>query len=188
VENSTLPPQPIIDEFVGNAHGNYIRVKELLDQYPYLLNASASWKETAIEAAAQTGNVEIMNYLLSRGAPMDICTAAVLGLNRKVAELLESEPGLVSARGAHGIPVLYYPVIRGFQEIAELLLENGADPNAGEGSTTPLHGAVLFGKPNMAKWLLFHGASPQAKDYDGKTPLDRARERGDAEMESLLTT
>ena len=58
----------LVEEFVGNAHGNFARVKELLEQHPELLNASAPWDETAIQAATQMGNVAIIDYLIERGA------------------------------------------------------------------------------------------------------------------------
>jgi hypothetical protein len=106
------PSQEIIDQFVGNAHGNYTVVKELCETYPSMINANATWIETAIEAAAQTGQVEIANYLLEHGAEFDICTAAMLGNLGRIQELLKDEPGLINARGAHGIPLLYFPVIR----------------------------------------------------------------------------
>jgi hypothetical protein len=61
---NTEPTQELINDFVGNAHGNFDRVKALLEQYPSLINANASWTETAIQAAAQVGNVEIAEYLL----------------------------------------------------------------------------------------------------------------------------
>jgi hypothetical protein len=33
------PAQEVIDEFVGVSHGNFARVKELLEQYPALVHA-----------------------------------------------------------------------------------------------------------------------------------------------------
>jgi hypothetical protein len=56
--SASYPSQELIDQFVGNAHGNFQVVKELLENNPSLVNASASWTETAIEAAAQTGQVK----------------------------------------------------------------------------------------------------------------------------------
>ncbi len=179
------PGQEIINEFIGAAHGDFKRVQALLEQYPSLINANASWTETAIQAAAQMGNAEIAEYLLAHGAPLDICTAAMLGMHSKVSELLAAEPAQAFARGAHGIPVLYFPVIRGYREIAELLLAHGSDVN-GEAGTTPLQGAVMFGQAGMLKWLLAHGANPQVKDYEGKTPLERAVEKGNAEIQEML--
>ena len=63
--------QAVVDELVGNAHGNLARVSELLDQHPDLLNAKATWNETAIEAATQMGNRAIMEHLIAREAPVD---------------------------------------------------------------------------------------------------------------------
>jgi uncharacterized protein len=180
------PAQPTIDEFVGAAHGDFERVRSLLTAYPALLNARATWDEAALGAAAQMGRTDIAEYLLAAGAPLDICTAAMLGWGERVAALLDADPALAGATGAHGIPVLYFPVIRGHTGIAELLLARGADVNAGAGGTTALHGAALFGQPEMARWLLAHGAEAGARDYEGKTPLRVAEERDQAEVAAIL--
>ncbi len=178
--------QAIIDDFVGNAHGNYARVKELLDQYPSLVNANASWNETALAAAAQTGQKQIAELLLAAGAPMDICAAAVLGLADLVREFLRADPEAAHATGAHGIPVLYHAANRGNKDVAELLLAHGSDVNAGEGGNPAIHGALLFRQPQMAAWLLAHGAHVNAKNYEGKTPLAVALHNGDSGMADLL--
>nr|MBI2904198.1 ankyrin repeat domain-containing protein [Chloroflexota bacterium] len=124
---SPKPTQAIIDDFVGNAHGNFARVKELLDQYPSLVNANASWNETALAAAAQTGQKPIAELLLAAGAPMDICAAAMLGLTERVREFLHADPEAAHATGAHGIPVLYHAANRGNKDVAELLLAHDSD-------------------------------------------------------------
>jgi len=183
---TTTPSQEIIDQFVGNAHGNLAIVKELLEKYPSLINANASWTETAIEAAAQTGQVEIAKYLLDHGAEYDICTAAMLGSLDCVQDFLLEDPDLVSARGAHGIPLLYYSVIRNNPDVAEFLMQRGADPNAASpGGITPLHGAVMFNQSKMAQWLLEHGADPNPK-YEGKTPLAMAVEKNQVDLVEIL--
>jgi len=183
---SPEPTQAIIDDFVGNAHGSFARVKELLDQYPSLVNANASWNETALAAAAQTGQKKIAELLLTAGAPMDICAAAMLGLADRVREFLRADPAAAHAIGAHGIPVLYHAANRGNKDVAELLLAHGSDVNAGEGGNPALHGAVLFRQPHMAEWLLAHGARVNAKNYEGKTPLAVALHHGDNVMADLL--
>jgi ankyrin repeat protein len=38
----------------------------------------------------------------------------------------------------------------------------------------------------MAEWLLKHGADLQRLNFQGKTPLEAARELGDAAMVELL--
>jgi len=180
------PSQEIIDQFVGNAHGNLAIVKQLLEMYPGMINASASWTETAIQAAAQTGQVEIVNYLLEHGAEYDICSAAMLGSLDCIEDFLKEDPKYITARGAHGIPLLYFPVIHGHTRVAQYLLEQGADPNAASpDGITPLHGAVMFNQPKMASWLLDHGANPNPI-YDSKTPLAMAQEKKQVEMVEIL--
>lgn len=42
-----------------------------------------------------------------------------------------------------------------------------------------MHYAACFGRPQIAKILLKFGANPELRDEEGKTPLDKARERND---------
>ena len=72
------PPldKELVKEFVGKAHSDISRVKELLGQQPGLLNCSWDWGggdfETGLEAAGHVGNKEIALYLLENGARMNI--------------------------------------------------------------------------------------------------------------------
>src|SRR5437660_12259575 len=88
----------LVKEFVGNAHGNLARVKELLEEEPALVNAAWDWGsgdwETGLGAAAHMGNRPIALYLLERGARMDIFAAAMLGEGELVRALLASFPGM----------------------------------------------------------------------------------------------
>lgn len=186
MSTNSNPTQEIIDQFVGNAHGNIEVVRDLLSKYPSIINANASWDETAIQAAAQTGQVEIVKHLLDYGAEYDICTAAMLGNLGCVQDHLKEDMNRVHARGAHGIPLLYFPVIHGRQDIADYLLRQGADPSASSpNGITPLHAAVMFNQPAMASWLLEHKADPNPL-YDGKTPLAMALETNQEELVRIL--
>ncbi|XP_053980013.1 E3 ubiquitin-protein ligase HECTD1 isoform X5 [Hylaeus volcanicus] len=66
----------------------------------------------------------------------------------------------------------------GTQDMVEFLCFRGADVNKGQRSSS-LHYAACFGRPAIAKVLLKYGANPDLRDEDGKTPLDKARERVD---------
>jgi ankyrin repeat protein len=183
---SPVPTQETIDQFVGNAHGNLGVVKQLLAKYPSLVDANASWTETAVQAAAQTGQVEIVNFLIDYGAEYDICTAAMLGNLDCTDDFLKDDPDSINARGAHGIPLLYFPIIHARTEVAEYLFQHGADPNAASpAGITPLHGTVMFNQPEMAAWLLERGVDPNPK-YDGKTPLGMALEKNHTELIGIL--
>lgn len=180
------PAQAVIDEFVGSAHGDVERVRELLAQYPELYDATAAWGETALGAAAHSGQREIAEILLAAGAPLDLCAAAMLGRIEEVATMLDLDPAQARATGAHGIPILSHATIGGQREIAELLVARGADPNAGAGGSPPLHGAVRSGDAGLVRWLLDRGADAGALDHEGKTALRRAEEAGDAAIAALL--
>jgi ankyrin repeat protein len=170
------PSQAIIDAYVGAAHGDFETVKKLLAEHPSILNRPASWGELAMGAAAQTGQSAIAEHLLALGAPMDICTAAMLGRAADVAAMLPGEPLGANAAGAHGIPLLYHAIITGHTGIAEMLLARGADVNGGSGGSPAMHGAVTFGRADLAEWLLQRGADPNIPNHDNKTPLTAAIE------------
>lgn len=175
-----------INDFVIAAHHDFPKVQEMLVEEPALLNESAEWMETAVQAASHVNRPDIINFLLDLGAPMDICTAAVLGMEDDVASLLIEFPDLVEATGAHNLPVVYFPAIAGHTSILSLLVTAGADVSAGDGGNTALHGAVAFQQVEMVRWLLANDANPYAKDYEGRLPIDLANEQGNAEIIALL--
>ena len=115
----------LVQEFVGNAHGNFARVKELLEQEPALVNATWDWGggdfETALGAASHMGNKQIANYLLEHGARLDIFAAAMLGKLDMVKAALEAYPEMVNTPGPHGIPLYVHAEAGG--EDAKLVLE-----------------------------------------------------------------
>lgn len=63
-------------------------------------------------------------------------------------------------------------------EMVQYLCDKGADVNKGNKSSS-LHYAACFGRPDIVKLLLQRGANPDLRDEDGKTALDKARERSD---------
>ncbi len=180
--------QAQIDEFVVSAHSDLAKVQTLLAEQPQLLNENATWVETAIGAAAHTGNTAIVNFLMAQGAPEDICTAAMLGDAEGVAAFLDEEPALIGATGPHELPLLFYPVIGNQMPILQLLVERGADVNAGAGRTTALHAAAGSGRPDMVRYLLEQGADFMATDYEGRTVLDVAEDTGHEGIIDMLHT
>lgn len=83
--------------------------------------------------------------------------------------------------------LLHYVAREGGIEIAELLLECGAEVDGvDDQKKTPLHIAVLFDKPEMAKLLLENGATVDRKSEDGRTPLHCAASGGEIKSVELL--
>jgi hypothetical protein len=117
----------LVQEFVGNAHGDLNRVKELLAQQPRLINACWDWGdgdfETALGAAAHMGRKDIAEYLLDQGARLDLFAAAMLGKTDVVAAALAAFPDAINVPGPHGIPLLAHARAGGDEAhaVAELL-------------------------------------------------------------------
>jgi hypothetical protein len=162
------------------------KVKEMLEQHPALLDANATWNERGIEASSHMALVKGIKFFLNKGVALDVFAASVLGMKDRVVEFMENDPSLVHAKGAHGIPILFYPAIVGNIEIGEYMLEKGVDVNAGAGGMTALHGAATFGQPEFAKFLIERGADVNARNYEGKTPLAAAIEAGKADVAEVL--
>lgn len=178
--------QDTINEFVIAAHSDLEKVQRMLAEEPALLNENADWIETAIQGAAHVNNRPIIDYLIAQGAPIDICTAAVLGQRDEVAALLAESPELARAIGPHNLPVMFYPALTDDVAMAELLYNAGAPINVEEGTSSPLHAAAGFGQAAMARWLLDHDANPYAADFEGKSPIERAEEGGFSEIVDML--
>jgi uncharacterized protein len=176
----------VVEELVGNAHGNLARVRELLDVHPAALNLRAPWNETAIEAATQMGDKPIIELLIGRGAPVDFFTACVLGRRDEVKAALEADPSRANARGVHDLPALYFAAIGGDVEIAKRLLEGGADVNAKAEPAAPIHGAVMGGSAAMVRLLLEHGADPSLPDYKGRGARQLAEDLGRPALAALF--
>ena len=83
----------------------------------------------------------------------------------------------------HGNSILYHTAMSGDLEIAEMLMANGGTTaTAGDA----IHGAVQHDRVEMVRWLLEHGANPNALDFNRKTPLAVAVANGQEEIAALL--
>jgi hypothetical protein len=97
----------LVQEFVGNAHGDLNRVRELLAQEPGLINATWDWGggdfETGLGAASHMGRRDIAEFLLENGARLDLFAAAMLGKLEIVRAALTAYPDAIKTPGPHGI-------------------------------------------------------------------------------------
>uniref|UniRef100_A0A914XRQ8 E3 ubiquitin-protein ligase n=1 Tax=Plectus sambesii TaxID=2011161 RepID=A0A914XRQ8_9BILA len=93
-------------------------------------------------------------------------------------EAIESGNVEVNFTDDVGQTLLNWASAFGTPEMVTYLCEKAADVNKGQRSSS-LHYAACFGRPEIAKILLRHGANPDLRDEEGKTALDKARERSD---------
>ena len=107
-----VPPIPSdkVKEFVIAAHGDLPRVQALLNADAHLVNATWDWGggdfETGLGGASHMGRADIAEFLLERGARLDIFAAAMLGLKAVVLAALETNPAFLKTPGPHGIPLI----------------------------------------------------------------------------------
>jgi ankyrin repeat protein len=181
------PSAEQIREFVIAGHGNLEKVKQMLAEAPQLLNASYRWNEndseTAVQAAAQVGSATVAHFLLKQGAPLEISTAAMLGMRDEVEARLNSDPRNASATGAHGIPLLPHAVWSEDPRLVQLVFERGAK----SGATLALHNAISRGNYELVEWLVDNaGPDIRAKNFQGKTPLAVATEHKNDRIVAFL--
>src|SRR5262249_33138859 len=134
--------------------------------------------------------------LRARGAFCDVCTAARVGDELRVRELLDKDPSLANRVSDY---VTYYvgsgsplrnAVAKGHSKIVKLLLDRGADPNLREEGIAPrghaLYAAVSGGQYDLAKLLLDHGANPNAPVESSADALSIAINNSDEKLVELL--
>lgn len=139
---------------------------------------------------------DIYLHLVSKGAYVDICMAALKGDEARVRTLLDLDPSLANRPSEY---VTYYAgsgtplknaAMAGQMAIVKLLLEKGADPNLPEEGIAPmghaLHSAVVYNHIEIVKLLLEHGAHPNVPIESSADTLTAALERGDKAMINLL--
>ena len=88
-----------------------------------------------------------------------------------------------------GMPLLFLASWYGDNELVQLLLDYGADPNCMDQKSqwTPLHAAVANNDdPEVVFSLLLHGADPGARTLEGRTVLSHAVSSGSCVSITLL--
>ena len=109
IVSDTFPAQPaeLVREMVTVAHFDLNRVKELVGAHPSLAMAGWDWGfgdwETPLGAASHMGNRPIAEYLISKGAPTSLYSAAMLGHLDVIKALVAAQPGIQHIRGPHSI-------------------------------------------------------------------------------------
>ena len=165
--------------------GDADRVRELLDAGADVNVRNADKQRlqyTPLHYAAYYGHLEIAEILISRGADLDA-----------------EDP-------AYSTP-LYLAAEQGHPKVVEFLVSKGAEVNVKSNAWgyTPLHraawgpvarrfgqGAETFGADpeedykEIVAFLIAKGAEINARDNDGKTPLDQAITSGKKEIIALL--
>jgi len=102
----------LVQDFVIYAHSDLDMVKKLLEREPGLINSFVDWGggdwESALGGSSHMGRKDIVEYLLSRSARIDIFCAAMMGQLEAVKAFLTLQPALIDARGPHGFSLHFH--------------------------------------------------------------------------------
>jgi len=100
----------VVKDAVGASHGNFARIRELVEQQPAMARASIDWGfgdwETCIDAASHVGNKPIADFLLTHGARPTLFSAAMMGQIDTVKAFVAARPGIQKIYGPHGITLM----------------------------------------------------------------------------------
>ncbi|XP_057306768.1 poly [ADP-ribose] polymerase tankyrase-2-like [Hydractinia symbiolongicarpus] len=199
------------------SYGHY-EVAEILVRHGANVNAADYWKFTPLHEAAAKGKFEICKLLLKHGAdankknhegntPLDLVKDTfpdVIDLLRGDVALLEAAkkgnlpkvmklatPQNINCRDTQGRNSTPLHLAAGYNhvEVAEFLLENGADVNAQDkGGLIALHNASSYGHVDIAALLIKYKADVNATDRWLFTPLHEAAQKGRTQLCALLLT
>lgn len=135
----------------------------------------------------QRNNYEIVDYLVSKRAAYTLPIAAACGDLKRVQVLLSQNNKDPNFEEACGKRALSAAAERNHQEIVEVLLKYGANPNLPEGPYCPngyaLWSAARFGYTEIVELLLDHGADPNAQVDSSGSPIEATN---DSQIRELL--
>ena len=151
-------PGSLTPLYMASQKGRFMVVQVLLKHYASV-NAQTSTGWTPLHTASWSGHPRIAKALLEHGANVNIKS----GTGRTPLRLLSE-----NSRNL---------------EIAEMLIEYGADPNArSTDDTDSLYMALEKGRPGLAQLLLEYGADPNARGVGGRTLLHISSRKGNRKV------
>ncbi|KAK1297425.1 hypothetical protein QJS10_CPB15g01343 [Acorus calamus] len=144
-------------------------------------------ERTLLHVAASSGHVEASLSLSISTLPFSWIWRSYVCVVRLLSENANPEVSGVNSTDEEGWAPIHSAASSGHTEVAEILLNKGANVNlANGGGRTALHYAASKGWLKMAEILISHGAKLNKKDKVGCTPLHRAASTGSRELCEFL--
>jgi hypothetical protein len=148
------------------------------------VNTGDHWRRTAMHAATDSGNTDILSLILEHSVDVDsrdregaTCLHWAHG-KLDIGQCLLDHGANINARDKAGLTPLFDAAREGHVEFAQMLLERGAVIDARDNrGRTPLSCAVESGWIQVTRLLLERGAEVNARDESGKTPSQVTTER-----------
>jgi ankyrin repeat protein len=128
----------------------------------------------------------LVEFLIERGARIDVHAAARLGMLDKLHELISADPSLVHARGGDGQTPLHFAASI---PVAEYLIRHGADINARDvdHESTPAQW-MIRGRTAVARYLVDQGCETDILLASALGDLDRITAHLHTDPVSIRTT
>lgn len=179
--------------------GDIEKVKQCL-QDGIDINSQEEFGCTALHAAANGGDKDVVEYLIGKGATVDAKGAyydltplyyAALHNYEDIADLLFTKGANVNAKDKDqgGFTLLNHAIWDHSKDAVKLLISKGANVNAKDNTDgwPPLFYAIWENDKDIAELLISKGADVKAGDNEGLTPRDLAAREGYQDLVKLLT-
>jgi ankyrin repeat protein len=179
--------QALLEEYIQS--GNAVDLLSLLKTNTNLATQRTSQKISPIMLCCYYKKPELAEIILKFVHEINIFEASALGKLVFVKDAIGQNPDLINDFSEDGFTPLSLASYFGNEEITNLLLLNGADPNIPSKNgynVYPLHSAVAANFTMIAKMLLEAGADINVAQMSGATPLHSAANNGNIELLIVL--
>ena len=175
------------------ASEGHANVSRRLIEHGAKVDIADNYGTTALIVASTAGHDEVVALLLEHNAnpvarddsgSSPLVNAVYFGHTKTVSLLLPRQKNLDKQDGEE---LLLLASGLGHNDIINVMIDYGISANArGLKQRTALMAAAAFDRAETAKILLARGANPDARDEDGNTALDVAKDRGSDKVLALL--
>ncbi|XP_059470991.1 uncharacterized protein LOC132193991 isoform X3 [Neocloeon triangulifer] len=172
--------------------GKLENIKYLLGLNGFSVEKKSRYGKTALHMAAENDHVAMAEFLLSKGANVNVrddytSTPFILAAQfscEEMCRLLVENGADLSAVDKYGHDALHLACLGGKLHIAKYLLglNDFSVEMKGRDEKTALHMAAYKGHVAVAEFLLSKGAKVNARDENNKTPLASAAQFSSEEM------
>jgi ankyrin repeat protein len=188
IESQSTSSQSTDNSFTSNLHdaaeyGKIDAVKDFIESKYDDINKLNSTGKSPLSLASEWGHTEVVGYLLSKGASVDLPDSsgrsplmyAVWYNHPEVTRLLVKAGANVNKKDNKGISALAHGAMENSVNACMIILDAGAKVNSLDNfNRDALIHTAWEGKDDMVKILLDRGATIDQQDNEGETALMKA--------------
>ncbi|XP_040324171.1 ankyrin repeat and SOCS box protein 9 isoform X1 [Herpailurus yagouaroundi] len=159
--------------------GGHVSCANILLKHGAQVNCVTTNWHTPLFNTCISGSLDCMTLLLRHGAsphPVSDLASPIHEAAKRghvdCVEILAAHGGNLNLNISHLGTPLYVACRKQQVACVRKLLESGASVNEGRGLDSPLHAAARASNGELAILLMDFGANPQARNADGKCPLE----------------